>query len=65
MAPRFPPEHEAACNTTPTVVMTPVSMRLIRRPYLSAIHGVTRQAAKHPAWRVETTAKEVAVRKQS
>ena len=58
MAPMLPVPAEPVCNTTPTIVMRPVPISAHRRPYLSVSQGVTKHAAKQPAWRVEATEKK-------
>jgi hypothetical protein len=55
MTARLPVLVEAVCMTTPTRVTRPVAISAHRRPHRSVSQGVTKQAAKQPAWRVEAT----------
>jgi hypothetical protein len=52
---RLPVPPDTDCRMTPMEVINPVQIRDNLRPYLSAIHGVIKQATKHPPWRVDTT----------
>jgi hypothetical protein len=53
---RLPLPAELAWKMTPTTVMAPVPISAQRLPHRSVSQGVTKQAAKHPAWSVEATA---------
>jgi hypothetical protein len=55
MAGKFPVFAEPVCMMTPTMVIMPVPMRAYLRPQRSVSHGVTKQAAKQPACRVDAT----------